>query len=59
MSEERTEITESCGCVFCDLGLEPDSIIAGRPVHMTRDRFKGYSLCTRCASPPHRSPAHD
>lgn len=40
------DIHESCGCVFCDLGLDPDNSINGRAVHMHRDRGVGYTVCT-------------
>ena len=45
MSSEP-KITESCGCVFCDLGMEPDNSIDGRPVHTHRENGIGYSFCT-------------
>lgn len=48
MSEsEEPKFTESCGCVFCDLGLEPDNTIDGRPVHSHRmDGVECYMFCT-------------
>lgn len=36
-------VTDSCGCVFCDLDLEPE-IIEGEPMHMTE---MGKIRCTR------------
>jgi len=47
MSE--TKFTESCGCVFCDVGLEPDGNKDGRPTHSHPTRGDGYSFCTRPA----------
>ena len=49
MSETKKQairIVESCGCVFCDLGLEPDNSIGGLPLHMHPGRGIGYSFCT-------------
>ncbi|MER9356963.1 hypothetical protein NKI61_27360 [Mesorhizobium sp. M0514] len=43
---EEPKITESCGCVFCDVGLEPESI-DGRLVHSHPTRGNGSSLCTK------------
>lgn len=42
MSDE-VEITESCGCVFCDLGLDPHPK-SGRLVHFAKE---GEVACTR------------
>lgn len=42
----EAEATESCGCVFCDLGLEPDNSIDGRPVHTHGRNAIGYSFCS-------------
>ena len=50
MSETRRktiQITESCGCVFCDVGLKPDEEINGWPAHLHPKRGTGYSFCTR------------
>jgi len=38
----KAKIENSCGCVFCDIGLEP-TMIEGRPHHYTKQR--GYLLC--------------
>lgn len=43
---KKVEIVESCGCVFCDLGLEPEDLREGRPAHIHRDKGIGYSICT-------------
>ena len=40
--EARNSITESCGCVFCDLNLPPNAMVDGKPAHASKDR---YSIC--------------
>jgi hypothetical protein len=52
-ARKPVKFVESCGCVFCDLGLDPDDGINGRPVHMHRERGIGYSFCTHNELPPH------
>ena len=47
---EPVKITESCGCVFCDLGLEPDGSTEGRPTHSHPTRGRGWSFCTKFPS---------
>ena len=42
----KNKIVESCGCVFCDLGLEPDNVLGYMPVHMHPGKGIGYSFCT-------------
>lgn len=44
------DVTESCGCVFCDLELTPVFNIDGRLVHTHPKRGIGYSFCT-CDEP--------
>jgi hypothetical protein len=39
-------VTDSCGCVFCDIGLEPQNTIDGKPVHYMSDKPNDYRLCT-------------
>lgn len=56
MSETKVpKFTESCGCVFCDLGLESDDTIGGRATHSHPTRGIGYSFCTS-PKPPAPSP---
>jgi hypothetical protein len=43
-------VTPSCGCVFCDLGLEPDWIDA-QPVHFLRKENR-YVECGNPESQP-------
>ena len=42
-------VTESCGCVFCDLGLDPDIVIDGVKFHHVQRR--GNILCERKTEP--------
>ena len=61
MSETKRDpdVTESCGCAFCDLGLDPDNSINGRPVHMTNKVPMGYLLCTHDELDELSEPTHD
>lgn len=53
MSHLRDELDEvfvsSCGCVFCDLGIEPNGTRDGRPVHVHHatlaNNFRPYTIC--------------
>ena len=43
------EVVPSCGCVFCDLDLEPE-MIEGEPMHPVDDDINGnggFVPCTR------------
>lgn len=41
------EVTESCGCVFCDVVGPPDMPMGGRRVHRCEHIPAGYVHCTR------------
>ena len=44
-----TEVTPSCGCVFCDLEFEPETI-DGKPMHAVDDDVvgnAGFVPCTK------------
>lgn len=41
---ETVEVTSSCGCVFCDLGLA-FTFRDGRPAHEHPTRGKGWTWC--------------
>jgi hypothetical protein len=36
---EGEQVTPSCGCVFCDMGLEPHTSNAGKKVHGVKNRL--------------------
>lgn len=44
-------VDDSCGCIFCDLGLDPDVEIEGAKFHHVTRR--GNILCERAAEPKH------
>lgn len=45
----KAGIDDSCGCIFCDLGLDPDVVIEGVKFHHVQRR--GNILCERKADP--------
>ena len=43
-------IEDSCGCVFCDMGMPPETVYQGEwPVHLFRDG--SFIRCTRVKPP--------
>jgi hypothetical protein len=39
-------VTESCGCVFCDLDLKPEAAFGGAPMHAVAGKAV-FMACTR------------
>lgn len=49
MPNSTPSATDSCGCVFCDLGFDPDIVIEGVKFHHVKRR--GNILCERKTEP--------
>lgn len=47
--ECQTGVDDSCGCIFCDLGLDPDVLVDGVKFHHVARR--GNILCERKSEP--------
>jgi hypothetical protein len=45
------EVIDSCGCVFCDLDLEPETVGAGPPMHVVGQDDYGVMLSVPCTKP--------
>lgn len=43
---DMDKIAESCGCVFCDLGLDPE-LQGDELVHFTNDEDRPWVICGR------------
>ena len=51
MPERNDEtVTASCGCVFCDLDLEPE-MVGGEPVHVVGQDVYGTMRAVPCTKP--------
>jgi len=43
-------VTSSCGCVFCDLALEPE-MVGGEPMHVVDQDMYGTMRAVPCTKP--------